>query len=106
MASPSPSIVPSEWLEKGRQSPVGDMAVTVLKHMNILMSLQASTPPVITTSDLPRYNSLSPTSKAARELAQAASMTQFVPPRSKRLAIRPAMTFPRSPGKVFSCHGV
>ena len=36
-------------------------------------------------------------------LAQAASMTQLVPPRSRRLAIRPAATLPSRPGKEFSC---
>ena len=42
---------------------------------------------------------------AENEDAQAASVTQFVPPISRRLAIRPATTLPSRPGKVLSCHG-
>ena len=42
---------------------------------------------------------------APSELAQAASTTQLVPPRSKRLAMRPAATLPSRPGKEFSCQG-
>ncbi|HKP60207.1 MAG TPA: type I polyketide synthase [Polyangiales bacterium] len=42
---------------------------------------------------------------APSELAQAASMTQLVPPKSRRFAMRPATTLPRRPGKVASCHG-
>ena len=40
---------------------------------------------------------------ADSELAQAASTTQLVPPRSSRLAIRPATTLPSRPGNEFSC---
>ena len=43
--------------------------------------------------------------RALNVLAQAASVTQFVPPRSKRFAIRPATTLPSTPGKVLSCQG-
>ena len=39
------------------------------------------------------------------ELAQAASTTQLVPCRSRRLAIRPATTLPNRPGNEFSCQG-
>jgi len=39
------------------------------------------------------------------ELAQAASTTQLVPCRSRRLAMRPATTLPSSPGNEFSCQG-
>ena len=43
---------------------------------------------------------------AEKALAQAASVTQLVPPRSSRLAMRPATTLPSRPGKVLSCQGV
>ncbi|CAM2959808.1 hypothetical protein MYIN104542_12075 [Mycobacterium intermedium] len=59
MARPSPSIVPSALSANGLQSPDGDSAVTLAKHMNIRMSLSASTPPVMTISESPRYSSLS-----------------------------------------------
>ena len=35
----------------------------------------------------------------------AASVTQFVPPRFRRFAMRPATTLPSRPGKLDSCHG-
>ena len=37
---------------------------------------------------------------------QAASVTQLVPPRSRRFAMRPATTFPSNPGNVLSRQGV
>ena len=40
-----------------------------------------------------------------KEEAQAASVTQFVPPRFRRLAILPATTLPSRPGKELSCQG-
>ena len=43
---PSPSIVPSAVSENGRQSPVGDSAGVLLKHMYMRMSFSVSTPPV------------------------------------------------------------
>ena len=51
---PSPSIVPSDFASKGRQSPENESAVVFEKHMNMKMSLNVSTPPVITRSELPR----------------------------------------------------
>ena len=35
---------------------------------------------------------------------RAGAVTQFVPPRSSLLAMRPATTLPSTPGKVASCH--
>ena len=105
IASPSPSIVPSAWSENGRQSPLGLNAGVLLKHMYIKMSLRVSTPPVMTRSESPRYSSCAAIVRAENVEAQAASVTQLVPPRSSRLAMRPATTFPRRPGKVLSCHG-
>ena len=97
--------MPSAESEKGRQSPVGDRAGVLLKHMYMKMSLRASTPPVITRSDCPSCSSLSPIDSDAMELAQAASVTALVPRRSKRFAMRPATTFPSRPGNDDSCHG-
>ena len=73
--------------------------------MYMKMSFMVSTPPVITRSDWPEASSLTAVDSAASELAQAASVTQLVPPRSSRLAIRPATTLPSSPGNVDSCQG-
>ena len=70
--------------------------------MYIIGELSASTPPAIIISE--RYSSKSLTAIfiALNELAQAASTVQFVPPKFKRLAILPAITFPNKPGKEFS----
>ena len=70
------------------------------------MSFIASAPPQITTSDCRVASSLTAIESALKVLAQAASVTQFVPPRFRRLAMRPATTLPSTPGKVASCHGV
>ena len=48
---------------------------------------------------------MTPIDSAENELAHAASETQLVPPRSSRLAMRPAITLPKSPGKVLSMKG-
>ncbi len=53
-------------------------------------------------SDCPSHSSLTAIEMAEKELAQAASVTQLVPPRSSRLAIRPAITLPSTPGKLSS----
>ena len=55
-----------------------------------------------------RYSNKSDTAIliAAKEPAQAASTTQLVPPRLKRLAIRPAITLPNIPGNEFSSQGI
>ena len=103
MPTPSPMMVPSALWENGRQSPVGEKAGVLEKHMYIITSLRASTPPVITRSDSCRYSRCRATCRAESELAQAASTTKLLPPRSSRLAILPATTLPSSPGKVLSC---
>ena len=105
MPTPSPMMVPSAPAENGRQSPVAENAGVLEKHMYIITSLSASTPPVSTTSDSCRYSRCSADCSAESELAQAASVTKFAPPRLRRLATRPAMTLPSKPGKVLSCHG-
>ena len=51
MPMPSPSIVPSACAEKGLQSPDGESAGVLLKHMYMKMSFIVSTPPQITMSD-------------------------------------------------------
>src|SRR3954471_11864005 len=102
---PSPRSVPSALSAKGRQSPDFESAGVLLKQVYIRMSFIVSTPPVITRSDCPSASSLTAIESAESELAQAASVTQLVPPRSKRLAIRPATTLPSSPGNDDSCQG-
>ncbi len=81
-----------------------DSAGVFEKHMNMKMSFIVSTPPAITRSLSPRYNSLIAIEIAENDDAHAASVTQLVPPRSRRLAIRPATTLPSSPGNVLSVH--
>ena len=105
MPRPSPRRVPSDFSENGRHSPDFDKAGVFEKHMYMKMSFIVSAPPQITRSDWPSHSSLTPIEMAENELAQAASVTQLVPPRSRRLAMRPATTFPRRPGNVDSCHG-
>jgi hypothetical protein len=73
--------------------------------MYMKMSFMVSTPPAITRSLCPRASSPSPMESAESVLAQAASVTQLVPRRSKRLAIRPATTLPSRPGNEDSCQG-
>ncbi len=104
MPSPSPSIVPSALSENGRQSPERESAGVLLKQMYMKMSFIVSTPPVITTSEVPRCSSLTAMASAENVLAHAASHTQLVPPRSSRLAMRPATTLPSRPGNELSCH--
>ncbi len=100
--TPSPSIVPSACAENGRQSPEGESAGVFVKHIYMKMSFSVSTPPVITRSLCPSWSSCTPIAIAARLLAHAASTVQLVPPRSKRLARRPAATLASRPGKVAS----
>ena len=59
----------------------------------------------MTMSESPRRSSLMAIFKAENDEAHAASVTQFVPPRLRRLAMRPATTFPNSPGNELSCQG-
>ena len=103
---PSPSTVPSASFENGLASPVADKAWVLAKHMCMKMSFKVSTPPVTTISLRPESNSRMARWMALIELAQAASTTQLVPLKSKRLLILPATTFPRRPGKEFSCQGM
>jgi hypothetical protein len=84
---------------------VSDSAGVCEKQRNISTSFSASTPPVSTVSARPLRSSPRAIDSAASELAHAASSAQLVPPRSKRLATRPAMTLPSRPGNVLSCHG-
>src|SRR5258708_22770851 len=58
IARPSPRIVPSARSENGLHSLVGDNAGVFDKQTNIDMSLNLSTPPLITTSELPTCRSL------------------------------------------------
>jgi len=74
--------------------------------MYIKGELSQHTPPEIIISE--RFSSKSETAIliAASDPAQAASTTQFVPPKLKRFAIRPAITFPNKPGNEFSSQGI
>ena len=101
---PSPSRVPSALSENGRQSPVGDSAGVLLKHMCMKMPFIVSTPPAITRSASPSHSSFAAMDSAENVDAHAASVTQLVPCRSRRFAIRPAITLPSRPGKLASCH--
>src|SRR5260221_9190484 len=74
MTTPSPSIVPSAAAENGRQSPVDDSAGVLVKQRYMEMSLEVSTPPVITRSDRRSDRSATAEYSAASELAQAASV--------------------------------
>jgi hypothetical protein len=96
--------VPSAPSENGRQSPVGDSAGVLLKQMYMKMSFMVSAPPVMTRSEWPMCSSAMAMDRADRLLAQAASVTQLVPPKSRRLAMRPATTLPKIPGNELSCH--
>ena len=62
------------------------------------MFIERSEPPVMARSMSRSCSALTATCRAARELAQAASVVKFGPRRSKALAMRPAMTFASSPG--------
>ncbi len=64
--------------------------------------LSVSTPPVNIISQRPSTSSLNDIFIALREAAQAASTTLLIPPRSKRLVIRPEITLPSKPGNEFS----
>ena len=64
--------------------------------------LSVSTPPVNIISARPSTNSLNAIFIALKEAAQAASTTELIPPKSKRLVIRPDITLPNKPGKEFS----
>ena len=103
MPSPSPRIVPSAEASNGlafagrRQ---GRRLAEAHVHENVVERIDAAGQ---TMSARPVVNSRQARCRALSELAQAASTTQLVPPRSKRLAMRPATTLPSKPGKEFSC---
>ena len=105
MPKPSPNMVPSAWSLNGRQSPLGESAGVFEKHMYIKISLSVSTPPAITRSLKPSCSSLTAIDSALNVEAHAASVTQLVPPKFSRFAIRPATTLPSKPGKLASCQG-
>ena len=101
---PSPIMIPLESASKGFTFTSAVNAGVLLKHMYMKGELSESTPPVIIMSARCSFRSLIAIFIALSELAQAASTVQLVPPKFIRLAIRPAMTLPRSPGKEFSSH--
>ena len=98
-------MVPSAPLSKGLALPVGDSAGVFEKHMNMKMSLKQSTPPVTTIEERRLPSSRLARCAADSDEPQAASTVQLVPPKLKRLAMRPETTLPKRPGKEFSCHG-
>ncbi len=105
MPMPSPISVPSLSSSNGRIRPLLEKAGVLEKHRYIRIVFSASQPPVSIRSARPDTSSDTAMCTAASELAQAASTVQLVPPRSNRLAIRPATTLPSMPGKEFSSHG-
>ena len=102
MPNPSPIIMPSELVSNVRTLSLLEKAGVLLKHKYIKIELSVSTPPEIIMSERCSVNSLIAKRMALRELAQAASTTQLIPPKLKRFATRPAMTLPSMPGKEFS----
>ena len=103
---PSPIIIPSDSASKGLISFFFEKAGVLLKLMYMKMELSVSTPPVSIISVRPEVSSPTAIWSALSELAQAASTTQFTPPRSSLFATRPEMTLPNMPGKEFSSHGM
>ena len=99
---PSPINIPSAASENGLIFPDFEKAGVLLKDIYIKGELSVSTPPVSIMSQRPSINSLKAMRIALKEAAQAASTTLLIPPKSKRLVIRPEITFPKSPGKEFS----
>ena len=99
---PSPIIIPSDSASKGLTFCCFEKAGVLLKDIYIKIELSVSTPPVIIISARYSRRSLTAIFKAESEAAQAASTTQLVPLKFRRLAIRPAMTLPNIPGKEFS----
>jgi len=106
MPTPSPITIPCESSSNGLGTSSEVNAGVLLKLRNINGELSVSTPPVIIALALYSSKSLIAIFIAASEPAQAASTTQLVPPRSKRLATRPAITLPSIPGNEFSTHGI
>ena len=81
--------MPSDFSSKGREIPVGDKAGVLLNDKYEKQELSTLTPPVSTASHSPSSSSCIAILIALRLLAQAASTTQFVPPKLNLLAIRP-----------------
>ena len=96
--------MPSALASKVRHRPRGDSACVFENAMKSSGFWQASQPPTIAMSALPVSISRAPIITAASDEPQAASTVKFTPPRSKRLATRPAITFKRIPGKLSSVH--
>ena len=103
---PSPITMPFESASKGLASSSVVNAGVLLKLRYIKGELSVSTPPVIIKLERCSNSSLTAIFMAAKEPAQAASTTQLIPPKSKRLATRPAITLPNIPGNEFSTQGI
>ena len=93
-------------MSKGRILPFCEKAGVLEKDIYIKGELSVSTPPVNIMSHLPSINSETAILIAESDAAQAASTTELIPPKSKRLVIRPEITFPNIPGKEFSFHPI
>ncbi len=100
--TPSPIIIPSAVSLNGEILLDLEKAGVLEKDMYIKGELSVSTPPVSIMSARPSTNSLNAILIALNEAAQAASTTELIPPKSKRLVIRPDITFPNIPGNEFS----
>ena len=103
-AKPSLMAMPSAPASNGRQWPPGESACVLAKHRYANGFWMASTPPTTAMSLSPLCRSRTASVTAASDEPQAASTVKFAPPRSSRLAIRPAATFISSPGKLSSVH--
>src|SRR5262249_36785670 len=102
MPMPAPIMMPLESWSKARTYSSVVQAGVFEKHMDVNDALSQQIPPVRLPSEGGSGSSDIASFTAAIDAAQAASTTQLVPPKSKRLAMRPAMTLLGSPGNAFS----
>ena len=98
--------MPSDSTSNGLVVSLRETAGVLLKHIYAKIELSVSTPPVSIIFARPEVNSEIAIDNAPKELAQAASTTQFMPPRSKRLAILPDTTLANIPGKALGSHSI
>jgi hypothetical protein len=82
--------------------PVAESAPILQNFTKLDAPMLRSMPPVMAASNSWFTSPSTAASMAARADAQAASTTKLGPCRSNRLATRPAMTLPSSPGMVSS----
>ena len=103
-ARPSLIAMPFALWSKVRGVPFGDRACVFEKHRKPNGLCTVSMPPAIARLLRPDSSSLTAIEIAANEDAQAASTVKFRPPKSMRLATRPAATLSSVPAKDSSVH--